>query len=178
MNAKRAIGAAGQIGFMIACAGLIALWLLRTTGTGQRLIASAREGVIAPGTPVGQIDGVRFDTAALTIALVLHTDCQFCLDSIPFYQKLSATRRPGRVQIVALSHESIDTFSLYLKRRGIVVDAVAHIAGPELPSDGTPTLAIINAAGRVRRTWLGRLSADQEKEVMSVVSTTSTRNGG
>jgi hypothetical protein len=174
---------ASQVVFMFACLALVALASVRVwneSHPGTSVGADTRgplaqQGALAPGTKLPPLDGVSYETSAVTVAVVLQSRCAFCAASMPFYQQLAKLRGASGFQLVAASAESTRTTTDYLKQRGVEVDAVATLKGSEIPTSGTPTLVLIGKGGVIMDSWLGQLSAAQEAEVTARI-TSALRN--
>jgi hypothetical protein len=135
----------------------------------------AQPSALAPGTKLPPLDGVSYDKSAVTVAVVMQSQCAFCTASMPFYQQLAKMRAASGFQLVAASAESTRTTTEYLKQRGVDVDAVAMLKANEIPTSGTPTLVLIGKGGVIMESWLGQLSAAQEAEVTARI-TSALRN--
>jgi peroxiredoxin len=164
-----------HIVFIVTCITLVSLatfkvWNEHTTA--PRLNTGGMNPAADPipkGTRAGQIENVSYDSATLTVALVLNTQCRFCTASVPFYKRLAQLRRQGKVQVVALSAEPQDVLKAYLSQHELNVDTVARLKGAEIQSPATPAIVLIGKDGIVYRSWLGQLNADQEEVVMKQV---------
>lgn len=170
----------GHLIFSTACAVLIAVAIVRVVPSRVMTppFRAAQRDVIQHGTKVPSLEGVDFERAGITVAVMIHSECQFCADSLPFYRRLSALRSEGKIQLIALSHEPLDTFRPYLSQRDIHVDGVGHLQGSEITTAGTPTLLLIGRDGTVRGSWLGRLARWQEEEVIGQLTSAVFTNTG
>jgi peroxiredoxin len=162
--------------FIFTCLILVGLASYRTAGSPRAgeapRPADARVDPLPKGVKVPDLAEVSFGTSAVTVALVVQSSCRFCGDSMPFYRRLAKLRSAGNVQIVAVSLEPVDALREYVKKNEVDVDHVGHLTGLELQTTGTPTLVVIGRDGTVRGSWLGRLSASQESDVLKMISHT------
>lgn len=117
------------------------------------------------------------DTSALglrqhrrTLILFTASTCHFCKESIPFYQRLGASAQAARVRLIAASAEPIAKNEEFLRASSVRVDSVVSSYQNRLPSQPTPTLLLVAGDGRVMRSWLGRLTGDQEGAVLRALS--------
>lgn len=102
-----------------------------------------------------------------TLMLVLSTDCRYCHESLPFYQKLSErVARNGKAKMIAVFPQSAAAAEEYLKSNGVTVSRVYQANPPSLGVGGTPSLLLVDRDGRVMRTWFGKLVADEETKVL------------
>jgi hypothetical protein len=170
-----------NIAFSCACLATVAVAASRYVDGRYGLVTSAagaQSNPIPPGTQVPQLDGISFGRAEVTVAVVVQTECRFCAESMPFYRKLSGLRAGGRIQLVVLSQEAVTATESYLHQRELEVDRVGQLKGADLPVVGTPTLLLIDKTGTVERSWLGRLTATQEKEVTEHIASRSVLPAG
>lgn len=135
---------------------------------GARYLSS---GPVTPGVG-GHLDpAVGIDVAAGSQALVLalQSDCSFCQESMPFYRRLLVERNSGDLQIVVAAPSHDVGIGEYLAQEEFHPDDVVFVERGQLPVAGTPTLLVVDASGTVTHAWIGRLDAEQEAEVMSVL---------
>lgn len=100
--------------------------------------------------------------------LALQSGCHFCTESAPFYQRFtSEISGQKRVRLVAALPQQIDDGRKYLNDLGAAVDEVKQASLESLKVAGTPTLLLVNRAGQVENVWRGKLSGNQEAEVLS-----------
>jgi hypothetical protein len=100
-----------------------------------------------------------------TLLLAISSSCHFCTDSAPFYRRLTQNR--GGTRIVAVLPQSTQEGQEYLKRLGVSIGEVRQLGLDRVGVRGTPTLLLVDEAGVVTKSWVGQLSPDQEKEVLS-----------
>ena len=135
---------------------------------GARYLSS---GPVAPGVGERLDPSVGIDVAAGSQALVLalQSNCQFCQESMPFYRRVLVERNSGELQIVVAAPSHDVGIGEYLAQEGLHPDDVVFVERGQVPVAGTPTLLVVDASGMVTHAWIGRLDADQEAEVMSVL---------
>lgn len=146
--------------FAMACIVLVAV-VARNHFLRADDVPRAREGLIPVGTSVPGID-------APTLVVYLSPSCAFCQDSMPFYRRLSARVRTGVAPRLAFPLGADEpTFKAYLANNGLDPDDAT--AGPLVPGvRATPTIVLVSE-GVVAASWVGRLSAEQEEELLSGV---------
>jgi hypothetical protein len=103
--------------------------------------------------------------------MVVSQNCRFCTDSVGFYRQLTSIESTGpqnsfRTVFVGLLGN--DDGRNFVARNNLPAAAVKPTP-PDLRERvrGTPTLILVDGAGRIHGSWLGRLSADQERLVVS-----------
>lgn len=103
-----------------------------------------------------------------TLLLFLSTDCHFCSESAPFYQQLvRATAGRRDIHLVAVLPQELSRSQEYLKELGLSIEEVKQASFKSIGVRATPTLTLVDSAGVVAGSWVGRLAAGQESEVLS-----------
>lgn len=120
------------------------------------------------GEFVPTIEGVSYSKPKATLVIFLRSSCVYCELSLPFYSRLVAERNrlAAPLQIVAVTLEDKDVIDSFLSDHNVTVDATATIARAAWRKLArTPTLLLVDKDGRVRDSWVGRLSSDGEQLV-------------
>ena len=121
---------------------------------------------IQPGTKLS-VPGVEWGKNERTLLLVLSTSCHFCTESSPFYQRLAQEKaRKGGVGLVAVMPQSVDESQKYLNDHGVSVDDIKQASLDTVQARGTPTLILADRTGTVVESWVGKLPAEKEAEVL------------
>ena len=103
-----------------------------------------------------------------TLVMAISTQCHFCADSLPLFQKI--TKDSGcHVKTLALLPQTKADAEDYLSKGGVRVDDVRQVTLDSIGVRGTPTLLLVDAAGTVTNAWYGKLSSDQEYELLAEV---------
>ena len=100
-----------------------------------------------------------------TLLLALSTACHFCTDSSPFYVRL--TKEARHAHLIAVFPQSTEDGKQYLNRLGVGIEDVHQSTLGSLGVQGTPTLILVDDKGVVLNSWVGKLPADKEAEVLS-----------
>ncbi|HMG76330.1 MAG TPA: hypothetical protein VK582_22845 [Pyrinomonadaceae bacterium] len=120
---------------------------------------------IAPGTKLS-LPGVDWSKGDKTLLMVLSTNCHFCTESAPFYQRLAQQKAGhGDVRMVAALPQSTGEAQKYLNDHAISVDEVTQSVPGAVFARATPTLILLDRAGSVLESWVGKLSPEKEAEV-------------
>jgi thiol-disulfide isomerase/thioredoxin len=123
----------------------------------------------AAGTQI-TVPGVTWSDSDETVVLALSNKCHFCTESAPFYQKLTSELANNKnVRLVAVFPQEINEGKKYLDGLNVPITQVAQATLDSLGVRGTPTLVIVDKSGTVKQSWVGRLTADRETEVLSRV---------
>lgn len=122
---------------------------------------------IKPGTKLSLPD-VDWGRSDRTLLLVLSTDCRFCTESAPFYQRLAQEQaRRGGPGLIAVLPQGEGEARKYLSDLGIRVDEIRRATPKDISVKGTPTLILVDRAGSVVESWVGKLPPDKEAEVLA-----------
>lgn len=122
---------------------------------------------IQPGAQI-PLTGVDWAANGQTLLLVLSEGCHFCSESAPFYQRLvHITTGRDDVRLVALLPQDITRGRQYLSGLGVPISEVRQVNLASLGVRGTPTLVLVDSAGKVTGVWIGKLLTEAEAEVLS-----------
>jgi hypothetical protein len=127
------------------------------------------------------VTGLQYSDANANVVLALSSDCQFCSASAPFYRRL-LTLTSGRndLKFTAIFRQPASEASNYLTSMKVPTDRI-NVLGSSLSfpgkAVGTPTLLVVGNDGIVRKAWVGKLSHNQELEVLATLSI-PTNDGG
>lgn len=121
---------------------------------------------IQPGTQLS-LAGVDWAKSEQTLLLVLSDNCRYCTNSADFYKRIvqQKTERGGPRLIAVLPQEQ-EKGKAYLDKLGVAVDEVKQAELDTVGVQGTPTLILVDKAGKVAGSWVGQLPAAQEAEVL------------
>jgi hypothetical protein len=141
---------------------LVRSYLLRRPSATQ---TTATSGIRA-GTNLS-LPGVDWSANGQTLVMALSTQCHFCTESAPFYQRLAQERAKNpNLRLIAVFPQATPEGQEYLKGLGVNVDDVRQSKLESLGVSGTPTLIMANNQGIVEDSWRGRLTGDKEAEVL------------
>lgn len=112
-----------------------------------------------------------------TLLLVLQKGCHFCSESAAFYQRLAQSAATGRsnTQLIAVLPQDVSEGRAYLNDLDVPIEAKQASVG-SLGASATPTLILVNKAGEVKASWVGKLPAEKEAEVLRRVETERAGN--
>ncbi len=121
---------------------------------------------IQPGTKI-QLPDIDWAASEQTLLLALSERCHFCSESAPFYQRLMREKAmPGSPRFVAVLPQEVKRGQAYLSNLGVAVDDVKQSTLNAIGVSGTPTLILVDSAGVVKETWVGKLVPAQEDDVL------------
>jgi thioredoxin-related protein len=123
--------------------------------------------LITSGTKLS-LDGVDWQKSDKTLLMALSTSCRFCAESLPFYRKIAQQKERGKsFRLIAMFPQSIAESREYLDENRISVDEILQAPRHALFIRATPTLILVDNTGSVIRSWVGKLSPDEEIEVLN-----------
>ena len=120
------------------------------------------------GTKVN-LTGVDWTHNDQTLLLVLDQKCRFCTESAPFYQRLTQMATNSRVRLVAVLPQDVAASREYLDSLKVPIEEVRQSSLDAMRVEGTPTLILVNGKGEVMEAWAGRLSTEEENEVLKTI---------
>lgn len=122
-----------------------------------------------PGMSLKQsLPGVDWAKNKLTLVLAISTQCHFCTESAPFFQRIQKERAKD-LKLVAVLPQAVDEARKYLEGEGVQVDDVKQAPIASIGVTGTPTMLLVNASGVVTNVWVGRLEPGQQGQVLDVL---------
>src|SRR5579884_166398 len=107
-----------------------------------------------------------------TFVIALRHSCPYCVKSLPFYVRLQAAaatsaRRTGIVFVTADDRRTVDQF---LASGGITGAQIqSNINTATFGVDATPTILQVDSDGHLKRSWVGILSEEQQRAVLSLI---------
>ena len=122
-----------------------------------------KEGSIFP-----EFTGVDYKQTPRTLILALNVDCRYCTRSVPFYNALAKAREENSRQfniVAAFINKDAELVKSYAEEKQLSVQAIAGVDLDKLGVHMTPTIILIDTAGKVVDSWRGILQSDGEREV-------------
>lgn len=105
-----------------------------------------------------------------TLVLFTRSTCPYCQQSVPFHQKLLALSESSGIPAIALSDDPQLNLEAALAAQRLQFSEAHSVMLSRLGSVGTPTIALVDKSGVIRRAWQGILSEKRENEVMNVIA--------
>ena len=118
-----------------------------------------------------RLPGFTPGSAQSTLVLVLSSQCQYCLDDLPFYKQLSAFRKSSgdSIHLVAVLPERTSSAREFLNNAGMGADDVLSMTPRRLGVQLLPTLLLLDREGKLEQFWVGELNRNQQEEVLAVL---------
>jgi peroxiredoxin len=124
-----------------------------------------------PTIPTGtklSVQDVDWAAKKRTVLLVLSNTCRFCTESADFYKKLAQERaKHDDARIIAVLPQDVEAGKTYLNKLGVSVDEVRQLSLDAIGVRATPTLILVDDKGVVTESWVGKLPAEKESEVLN-----------
>ena len=157
-----------------------AMCLVVTYAVAERYILAkpASTPAVSGYRPGDDLSGIRDELgigrSGLSAVVVVSNSCHFCVESAPFYRQLAALQKEygaEKFQTVFLGMSGASDAETFVSVHHL--EARSVLATPKnvrAKIPGTPTLILVDENGRVSSSWAGKLSAADEKLVLSMVS--------
>jgi thioredoxin-related protein len=154
---------------IVLVAALLAVVLVKSYLLKPAAAPAANQPKSAVGTKLS-VSGVDWSGSKRTLVLALSNDCHYCTESAAFYQRLTreASKRAG-ARLVAVLPQEIGEGRAYLKKLGVTVDEVRQASLDSIGVAGTPTLFLVDGAGNVTASWVGKLPPAKEDAVLDAL---------
>jgi hypothetical protein len=128
----------------------------------------------AAGVAVGSnlqraLPGVSWSKNGETLVFALSTQCHFCTESAPFFQRIGK-QIPLTVSMLAVLPQSKPDAQRYLTKMGVPIKDVRQANLTSIGVSGTPTLLVVDDAGIVTHVWVGKPLRNQESEILSTLA--------
>jgi thioredoxin-related protein len=116
--------------------------------------------------------GINYGNSTRTLLIAMNTKCDYCSESVPFYNQLAELQRNRgeAFRTVAIFPNSSEEVRRYVEQKKLDVPTIAAADFQRLNLAGTPTMILVDSQGKVLDFWVGKLSANGEKEVIEKIS--------
>jgi thioredoxin-related protein len=165
---------AGSIAIIIACIVFIGVVVHKY------LIADKRASALPAEVPIGKkldLPDVTWEGNGHTVIIALQKGCIFCDKSASFYRRLNhEISKKRNISIVAVLPDTVEDSREHLKVLDMPFNEVRQSQFKSIGVSGTPTLLVADKTGTVINGWVGKLSSEQETEVLQVLTRLSQNN--
>jgi hypothetical protein len=168
---------AANVGIILVCGAVVADIAIRNMR--PQSAAAAASGPSAgnrpalpneykPGEALDPLPGFASKSDTKSLLFVVKSSCRFCTDSMPFYQRVVQEVRTAKtpVKLVGVCLESSEACNEYLKRHNLAMDLTLAVPQGTLRVVGTPTLILVDEAGKVGSVWTGMLPAPEQQQAV------------
>jgi thioredoxin-related protein len=151
---------------IIVVAVLICILFVKNYLLDDRVKTELRDMRVPAGTKISLAD-VDWAKNGQTLLLVLQKGCRYCAESAPFYQRLvRETKGLESLRLIAVLPQEMGEGRKYLGNLDVPIDEVRQAELDSVGVKATPTLVLVNNAGVVVDSWVGKLPAEQESKVL------------
>jgi len=160
---------------IVTCVAVLSIFALQFNVVRQRTSQQSNRQFLQAGERLEAIGDLRLNDSSLTLIMWLSADCKYCIQSTPFYQRLSETVKtaePGQAQLVMVTRDTRDVVDAFIRQNNLAVAQVVTASARQqamLRVPGTPSLILVDRARLVRKVWFGKLDSNAEQEVLSTL---------
>ncbi len=98
------------------------------------------------GNLFSQLKDLNEESYKKTLVLALNTNCNFCVQSLPFYKNLAESNSQNKnLQIVALFPQSQDEVRKFLGENNLNIKSISNVDYGTLKVPVTPTIILIDS---------------------------------
>ncbi|MGO9131749.1 MAG: rhodanese-like domain-containing protein [Bryobacteraceae bacterium] len=133
--------------------------------------------MLKPGEPVHLVSD-RLAGRDSALLFILSTTCRQCLESQGFHRRILEGLPHESTRTIAVFPQPVEQARAYLQAAGLRVDDIIQANPDRVGAPGSPTLILVDKNGRIRSSWIGRLSAAQEGEVAQTLGIQAAAGGG
>ncbi len=132
---------------------------------------------VTPGLHKGQnLERLRtpiINNEESVLLVALNVNCRYCEEGVPFYNRLFETQQASKSQIAlfAVFPNSEEDVRAYADQKHLKIPFMSDMDFRKLSVTGTPTVILIDRAGKVQNFWVGKLSPYDEDEIMKSIQT-------
>jgi hypothetical protein len=151
---------------VVAVAVGVAAWLRPPKGglpLNQINLAGAWMENAAVGTKI-DLPGVVWSSHRATLVVAISSTCHYCLESAPFYSRITRSNHAAPIVIVMPQEQS--EAKAFLLEHAIAPSSTVSLALNKIQVEGTPTLFLVSSSGTVTKSWVGELSKTQQQQVL------------
>jgi hypothetical protein len=129
------------------------------------------EDGLQKGQVLARLPSIDYGATPQTVLLVVSTKCSYCKESLPFYKRLIGEQQGTgqRTRVVAVFPNPKSEVERYKEQNQLNVESVPALNYSPLNVTGTPTLILVDATGHVLDFWVGKLSNEEEQQVIEAV---------
>lgn len=144
----------------------VCAWGYFRGGTEPRILSGLQKGSVLASPPE-----VSYGQSSQTLLIAMNTDCGSCQDSGPFYKQLAQEQsaHTGGARVIAVFPNSEDEVKEFVRQNELDLATISSADFGSLKIAGTPTIVLVDNSGKIRDFWLGKLSKDEEQQVIRAI---------
>jgi hypothetical protein len=160
---------ASTIAVMIAALVVSGVFLLSYLKPKTKPMPTLKAG-FEKGQRLPPIPGISYGDAPKTLVIALNTNCRFCSESVPFYNRLAEAQRSNKtpVRILTVFPNSEHEVQQYTQEHQFALTSKSAVSLQSLNIDATPTMILLDRNGTIVDFWVGKLSESAEEQVVKL----------
>lgn len=164
VNIRRGLEIATSLVFLILSGALLAIlvWNHYHRGSTAHLRPGLRRYATLP-----QVKGIDFTTSAYTVIVALNTNCDSCALGQAFRTRLKELEHDKGIRSITIFPNPASDVNRYVRRTKLELAAVPDVDLDDINLAGTPTLVLVDRVGVIRDFWIGKLSSNDEAEIIN-----------
>lgn len=109
--------------------------------------------------------------SSLALVVAISSDCHFCNESLPLYREVDRRRKAGRapVGLFFISREPVERLRAFVEGAQISPDGIVSVDFRAIGIALTPTLAVVDSTGMVKRAFYGMLTGQNRRDLLAIV---------
>lgn len=139
---------------------------------GRAAAAPVRAAAVMPGTRI-EVPGINWSSRKKNVVLVLSSTCHYCQEGGAFYRRLVEEAHKSQVAVQAVMPQAQKEATAFLTGMGVSVDKLVSLSPGAIGVRGTPTVLLVDDAGKVTGAWPGKLPPERETELLARLAGTS-----
>lgn len=160
---------------IVTCLAVLSIFAMQFGASRRQGAEQPRNQFVKAGEQFEALDDLRVSDSDLTLIMLLSADCKYCVQSTPFYKRLSdAVKRtnPGQAQLIVVTRDTKEAAEAFVAAYELSVAQVLAASAKQqtmLRVPGTPSLILVNRSRLVKKAWFGMLQSSTEDEVISAL---------
>lgn len=160
-----------NVAVLLVAVSILVVLALNYVG-GQKPTPRIVEG-LQKGQQLPAISGVDYTGAASTLLIAMNTRCEYCTQSIPFYNQLADLKNNGKIspRTVAVFPNTATEVQRYARQYELKIDHQSSIDFEQLKLAGTPTMILVDQNGSIINFWVGALKPEAQRQFLNALET-------
>jgi thioredoxin-related protein len=141
-------------------------WRYFTPKPEIRLQSGLQKGAVFPELP-----SINYNISSKTLLIALSSKCDYCSEGLPFYKELARVQQENSnsSRVIAIFSDTKDEVKQYVQGNGLDLETVSGIDFKAVNLIATPSIILVDNAGRIIDFWIGKPSKDVEQQIIKVL---------
>lgn len=133
--------------------------------------APSLQSGLQKGKVLAKLPNIDYRSSPQTLLVVMNVTCNFCTESIPFYNQLAKLNNDGknRTRLLAVFPNNEIEVNEYARQNQLQLDSAAAVDLGSISVNGTPTLILVNEEGKILDFWIGAIPKNIENRVIESI---------